>query len=212
MAKKAREIGGDISNGGEAAIEAQIPYLVELRLQGTADLLWHRYDCEAVEAVSRAPKGSKIKKEDNIESYVSRDSEGYLCLPGEYVRQSLLTASKFRQDPRSSRKSALDLYKAGLVTMTPLARIIVDGKPTKEWCYVDRRRVRVGLSAVPRSRPATKAGWEAVARFQVLLPEYIHPQDVHALAVQAGQLVGLADFRPTYGRYAIVHFEEVKLS
>ena len=111
-----------------------------MKLTGTADLLFHRWNSQAVEEKAKAAKNSKAKKTDDIESYVYRNDGGELCIPGEYVRQAIVAAAKFRQDPRSPRKSAMDLYKAGVVPLTILAST---GK--KAWDYEDTRRV--GFSA-----------------------------------------------------------------
>jgi hypothetical protein len=41
----------------------------------------------------------------------------------------------------------------------------------------------------------------------VLVPEYIAPDLLHEVISNAGRLVGIADFRPTFGRFAISGFE-----
>jgi len=190
------------TNGAAAVIEASTPYRVAMQLTGTSDLLFHRWNSDAVEAKAKAAKNSAAKKTDDIESYVYRNDAGELCMPGEYVRQAIIMAAKFRQDPRSPRKSAMDLYKAGVVSLTNMAGL---GKTT--WDYTDTRRVVVQRSGVNRTRPALKVGWKAEFEFLVLTPEYIAPMDLHAVLTQAGVLVGLADFRPTFGRFAITSFE-----
>ena len=43
----------------------------------------------------------------------------------------------------------------------------------------------------------------------VNLPEYIPPDALQDVLVNAGRLIGLADFRPTYGRFAVQRFEIV---
>lgn len=192
----------EVTNGGEAAIDTQQPYRIAVQLTGTADLLFHRWNSQAVDEKAKAAKNSKAKKTDDIESYVYRNDEGELCIPGEYVRQSIVMAAKFRQDPRSPRKSAMDLYKAGVVPLTILAST---GK--KDWDYEDTRRVVIQRSGVNRTRPAMKAGWKAAFEFLILTPEYIAPMDLHAVLTQAGVLVGIADFRPTFGRFGITSFE-----
>lgn len=192
----------EVTNGGESAIDTQQPYRIAVQLTGTADLLFHRWNSQAVDEKAKAAKNSKAKKTDDIESYVYRNEEGELCIPGEYVRQSVIMAAKFRQDPRSPRKSAMDLYKAGVVPLTILAST---GK--KDWDYEDTRRVVIQRSGVNRTRPALKQGWKATFEFLILTPEYIAPMDLHAVMTQAGVLVGLADFRPTFGRFAITSFE-----
>jgi hypothetical protein len=196
-----------VTNLAEFTLAASEPYRVTLTLQGTSTMLFHRWNCEAVDAKAKAAKGSTAKKTDDVESYVYRNDEGELCIPGEYVRQSIAGpagAAKFRQDPRSSRKSALDLYKAGVVSLTELASLGV-----KDWDMLDQRRVTVQRAGITRMRPAMLAGWRAEFDLQVLLPEYIPPMDLLDVITRAGQLVGIGDFRPTYGRFAVVRFEIV---
>ena len=193
-----------VTNGAQDSVQAQIPYSVDVNIVGTADLLFHRWDCEAVDAKASAAKNSKEKKTDNIESYVYRNDDGDLCLPGEYLRQSIIMAAKFKQDPRSPRKSAMDLYKAGIVCETTLAPL-----NTKQWDYLDRRRVVVQRSGVNRTRPAMRAGWRCDLRLTVLVPEYIAERDLHDVIGMAGRLVGVGDFRPTFGRFQIHSFHRV---
>lgn len=201
---------GPVSNGAKAAIEQGIPYAVEVSLKGTTDLLFHRWNCEEIDQKANAAKGSKAKKTDNLESYVYRDEKGNICLPGEYVRQAVVTAAKFRQDPRSPRKSASDLFKAGIACDTILAPI--GPEPKQDWAYVHRCRVQVQKNGITRSRPAFNAGWEAKVILNVLLPEYINPDSLHDVLVNAGRLIGVGDFRPSYGRFSVTSFKVLSQS
>lgn len=203
---KANALGGDVTNGSAESIGFSEPYLVEVTIVGSAAMLFHRWNCDAVAAKGAAAKGSKAKKSDDVESYVYRDDAGDLCLPGEYVRQSVLMAAKFRQDPRSPRKSAFDLFKAGVVSLTDLSSLGV-----KDWDYLDRRRVVIQRNAITRERPAMKAGWSATVQLQVLLPEYIDEHTLSDVLTNAGRLVGVGDFRPTFGRFRIESFVRIAL-
>jgi len=194
-------IGPEVTNGAAVEIERSIPYRVEVTIRGEADLLFHRWNCEAVEAKAKAAKGSAAKKTDDVESYVYRNDEGELCLPGEYVRQAVIGAAKFRQDPRSPRKSAVDLVKAAVVSLTPLASLGVT-----EWDYEHRCRVQVQRNGVTRVRPAMRAGWQASFVFLVNLPEYVSQEMLLGLLTDAGRLIGIGDFRPTYGRFQVTAF------
>lgn len=195
------------TNDAADTIEHGVPYLVEVTIVGTAAMLFHRWSCDAVEAKAKAAKGSKAKKSDDVESYVYRDEAGIICLPGEYLRQAIIMAAKFRQDPRSPRKSAMDLYKAGVVSMTELCSL-----GAEKWDYLDRRRVVVQRNAVTRERPAMRAGWSATCQLQVLLPEYIDPDSLSDVLTNAGRLVGVGDFRPTFGRFRVEKFQRLSLS
>lgn len=204
MAEKRRlatGLGPETTNGGEATLELSIPYRVEVQIRGEADLLFHRWNCEAVAAKAKAAKGSAAKKTDDLQSYVYRNPAGELCIPGEYLRQAIIAAAKYRQDPRSPRKSAMDLVKAAVVSLTPLASLGVT-----EWDYEHRCRVQVQRNGVTRVRPAIQAGWTATFVLMVNLPEYVSSGMLHGLLSDAGRLIGIADFRPTYGRFQVTQF------
>jgi hypothetical protein len=204
MAKAAglKVVADNKTNDARESISASEPYVVTVTIKGAADFLFHRWSCEAVDAKSKAAKNSVAKKTDNVESYVYRDAAGMLCIPGEYLRQSIIHAAKFKVDPRSPRKSGMDLYKAGVTTLTQLASV---GK--EKWDYLDTRRVVVQRSGVSRTRPALSTGWAATFELMVLLPEYIGREDLNDTLAMAGRLIGVGDFRPTYGRFQVVRFE-----
>ena len=42
---------------------------------------------------------------------------------------------------------------------------------------------------------------------QVQTPEYIPPQFLHSVLIDAGRLVGIGDFRPSFGRFNVTKFE-----
>jgi hypothetical protein len=196
------ELGGESpTNGGAATIETGMPYVATVEITGVADILFHRWNVEAVDAKSKAAKGSKAKKSDDIESYVYRNDKGELCVPGEYLRMSIIMAAKYKQDPRSPRKSAQDLFKAGVIALTPLASLGV-----KHWDYEHACRVTIQRNGITRVRLAVKVGWKAEFDLQIQLPEYISPELLMAVLADAGRLVGLADFRPTYGRFSTTGF------
>ena len=191
-----------VGNGGEPILELSKPYRISIRVEGVANILFKRWDCDDVAAKAAAAKGSAGKKSDNLESYVYRLPNGNLALPGEYLRQSIIHAAKFKQDPRSPRKSGMDLHKACLQSLTELADLGV-----KAWDYEDRRRVIIQRSAITRVRPGLFAGWTAEVIFLVTLPQYISATDLVATANMAGALIGCGDFRPTFGRFVVKNFK-----
>lgn len=189
-----------VSNDAQSTILE--PYVAQTTLVGVTAFLFHRWSVDGVEAKSKAAKGSKSKKEDDLESYVYRNDKGHLAIPSEYLRMAVIGAAKFKQDPRSPRKSAMDLFKAGVTCIDELCDLGV-----RDWDYIDRRRVQIQRNAITRSRPALRLGWKINVRLQVLLPEYISPELLNETIQSAGRLIGLGDFRPTFGRYQVVKFE-----
>ena len=182
------------TNGGEESIGHSQPYSVSITIQGAADVLFHRWNSEAVDEKAKAAKNSKAKKTDDVESYVYRTLDGELAIPGEYLRGSIINAAKFRQDPRSPRKSAMDLFKAVVVT-SALATLGV-----KEWDYLDRRRVLTPLTRASTGRAPQCVGWKATFDLMVVLPEYIDHNALRETIESAGRLIGVGDFRPTFGQ------------
>ena len=94
------------------------------------------------------------------------------------------------------------MNKAAIVSLTPLSSLGV-----KAWDYLDKRRVCIQRNAITRSRPAMKEGWKATFIIQVQLPEYIDQQLLNTTIQAAGRLIGLADFRPSYGRFSVTKFQ-----
>jgi hypothetical protein len=207
-------LGPAPSNDGAPIIETELPFSVSFTIEGVVPILFHRWSNESVAEKAKAKKGSAAKKTDDVESYVYRDDKSYICLPGEYVYGSICDrkngAAKYRQDPRSPRKSALDLYRAAVAPLTLLAPILgQDGKPTKKWDVLDERRVTVQQSGITRQRPSFHAGWRASFVFQVNLPEYVDAHSFLDVLTLAGRAVGVGDYRPTYGRFQVVKFEVI---
>ena len=207
---KASGIGGDIGNTAVAEIADGEPYTMEIEIEGVCPIIFHRWNVESIDEKSKAAKGSKTKKEDNVESYLYRNANGVICIPGEYFRQALIHAAKYKQDPRSPRKSLMDMAKAALIVNTHEAPMFRDEKPVEKY-FEDKRRVTIQRAGITRVRPAVPEGWRATFSLTVLLPEYVSASLVRELTVNAGRLVGLADFRPTYGRFSVVACDVVAL-
>lgn len=197
-----------VTNDAAQPISFEEPYVVQVTIEGTAPLLFHRWSCEDVAEKAKAKKNSKTKKTDNVESYVYRNKKGEICLPGEYLRLTICNAAKFKQDPRSPRKSAFDLFKAGIVAADELCPL--NGGVT-EWDYIDQRRVQIQRASITRMRPAFSKGWTVECSFEVLVPEYIDPQFFNEVLVMSGRLIGTADSRPSYGRFQVNSCQVVQL-
>ena len=191
------------SNGAKEQIEYTQPYMATVTIQGVAPYLFHAWNNESVGEKSKASKGSVSKRTDDLEASVYRTPTGTLGIKGVALKRAIENMAKFKQDPRSPRKSAMDLYKAGVIAVNILADTGV-----KTWDYVDRQRVTIQhTSAITRSRPALREGWQAKFELLVTLPEYIAPMQLLARIEEAGRLNGIGDYRPTYGRFQVVKFD-----
>jgi hypothetical protein len=204
MTNATLEVLENVSNDAQEIIDISQPYAALISVTGTVPILFHRWSVEGVEAKAKAAKGSEAKKTDDVESYVYRTPTGELAVPSEYFRMSLIHAAKFKQDPRSPRKSAMDIMKAAVACLDPLCPLGTD-----KWDMIDQRRVTVQRAGITRCRPAMNTGWTTEVMMQVLLPEYVSPQFLNELMQDAGRLVGVGDFRPSYGRFAVTSFKVI---
>jgi len=205
MANKTKKLNIDesqVSNDAMDSIDMEKPYIAKVTITGSSKILFHRWSTPVVDVSNKARKNSDLKKYDNLESYIHRDDDGHIAIPGEYLRQSIIQAAKFRQDPRSPRKSAMDLFKAAVVSLTDLASC-----GQTEWDFTDRRRVTIQRAGITRERPGLYEGWKATFDLQILTPEYIGQTLLADVITDAGRLVGIGDFRPTFGRFYITCFD-----
>ena len=133
-------------------------------------------------------------RDEDCEAYVYRTPTGDLGIPGAYLRGAIVQAADFY--------GLAEVFRSGIACFPDVASI---GKRT--WDYLDRRRVRVGRRSTTRIRPAIKAGWEAEFVVLVTNSDYISPSLLQVMIEKAGLIAGLGDFRPTFGRFEVVHFE-----
>lgn len=200
---KLTELNGT-TNDAKMQIDLQLPFTISASIRGTAPMLFHRWSNEDVAEKSAAKKNSKVKKTDNLEAYISRNEDKLICLPSEYIRMALINSSKYDQHPQKPRASAYELFKAGILC-TPELCVLNGG--VSDWDYEDKRRVVIQRAAITRTRPAFKEGWHCDIEITSLLPDLIDHDFLYKALVRAGMLIGVADFRPTYGRFAVTRFE-----
>jgi hypothetical protein len=198
-----------ITDGAQFAMEMRKPYRLDIQVTGTSPLLMHNYNVQAVEEKSKAKKNSAIKKTDDIESYCYRDEKGYLAIPANVFIAALGMAAKSEPDPRSPRKSAHDLVRGAII---PGEFVAYFEPKTKTYDYEDKQRCVVQQAAIPRIRPAMRSGWQLTFSILIQTPEYISPEFVNHLSVNAGLLCGLCDGRKIgYGRFQVTAFKVVEL-
>lgn len=204
------------ANGhNEAAwvVESNEPYSLDVTIQGTAKILFSAWHPDIQDEAKNDRKGStsgggprNANPAKKLEAAVYRCDDGTLGLPGVNLHRAIQNAAKNRKDPRSARKSAFELYKVAVIPLTEMMSFGTD-----DWAFVDSRRTvnQFTRGAQNCERPGLREGWKLSARFQVLLPNYITPQDFYAVLRDAGMFSALGAFRPTFGRFQIVGFEVV---
>lgn len=197
----------NVTNGAKNLIDLSAPYTATIEVTGTADMLMHCWNNEAVAEKASAKKNSAAKKTDDLETYVLRDNSGKIVMPTLNFCASIREAGKSFADPTSPRKSLKDRLKAILIPEEKYGVVVsVTGKECKDWDYVDSRRVVIQRAGITRRRPGFYEGWKITFKIQILEPEYLSPSKLQEIVEAAGKFQGLGDFRPTFGRFRVTSF------
>lgn len=207
MAKKTKDVFNNVSNGAKELIGMGTPYTVDVTVQGTAKMLMHTWNIEAIYEKAKAKKNSALKKTDNMESYVLRNDSRQIVIPTLNFCASIRTAGKSFADPTSPRKSMHDRLKAIIFPEKEFG-LINDG--TKDWDFIDRRRVVIQRAGITRERPGFYEGWKITFRITVLEPEFLPLPRLIEIMETAGKFQGLGDFRPTFGRFRIADIKMIE--
>lgn len=206
MTKKKSDVFANVSNGASDLVALAQPYTIDVTVEGTGKMLMHCWNIEAIIEKGAAKKNSVTKKTDNLESYVLRDEKGRIVVPTLNFCASIRTAGKSFADPTSPRKSMHDRLKAIIIPENEFG--LINGG-TKDWDFVDRRRVVIQRAGITRERPGFYEGWKITFRITVLEPEFLPLPRLIEIMDNAGKFQGLGDFRPTFGRYRIASVDLV---
>jgi len=177
-------------------------------IQGTAPLLMHSSRlANPLDPATKALKGatSKRTKTDDDHEEVSRlehagslyiDSELGPYMPAENISRSLVDGAKLS-------KRGVKVTR-GVFVETDVNELIYRGPRDVDglWKDVNFRHiasVKVGTSRVMRCRPHFKE-WQLSAT-GILDPNILDLSELADIATTAGQVIGLGDWRPRFGRY-----------
>lgn len=207
-AEKNGTIIQSVSNGAKNFVDMSAPYRAKIKLVGTAKMLMHCWNNEAIAEKAAAKKGSAQKKTDDVESYLLRDEEGFIVMPCLNFCAAIRETGKSYPDPTSPRKSLRDRLKAIIVPEDEYGRI---NGGVKTWEFMDMRRVVIQRAGITRSRPAFFEGWTIEFTIMVLEPEFLPEALLAELVANAGKFQGLGDFRPTFGRFRLDSFKTERI-
>ena len=124
-------------------------------------------------------------------------SGGVPCIPAEMIEAALVKAAG--QERRGAKA------KAGLVVKDNL-RLEYEGPKDPHALWKDeafrlRSPARIGVVRVMRTRPMFQA-WAAELAVD-FLPTLLNPSDVRGFLATAGEQIGIGDWRPRFGRFAV---------
>lgn len=191
-------------------------YQVHAVVEGTSPLLQHRYPMPDFASLSKGGKkstGAKDYSEEWKDSlYVTKD--GQIYQPASHFELSMTKAAAGFKVAGKRGKSYKDLVAANMF-IDPQEILFGIQAPTEldldadKQLYLDFRPVVIQRARVTRLRPAFKAGWRLDFTINVIDDEL--PSDIlQDILVLAGKAVGVGDYRPKFGRFAVQHFEVLK--
>lgn len=178
---------------------------INVEIKGISPLLMNKYSVEA--QIQQKAGGRAITKtfdsneEAESSAYWKSTGKKELCIPANVLYSAILNASSFHKIGKRSAKSIL----AGSIRIEPEEI----GLGTSEY-IIDVRGVVIQRNRVPKSR-ARLDEWKA--SFQIIYNENLiaEPQVIKTILEQAGERVGIMDFRPTksgwYGTFKVTKFE-----
>lgn len=173
---------------------------VEVKIKGIVPLLQNRFVGEEDESASQ--RTGVVDRSEDWRNALYSDEKIGIYEPSEHVWGSMIKAASNFQIPGRGKKTYKDLIKSGIVLepdKIPLGK--------KEPDEIDKRPVVIRGSRILRQRPMMKEGWKL--SFSVnILDEQLQPEVVKRILVHAGKYIGIGDFRPRFGRFEVIEFEE----
>lgn len=185
---------------------------VQIKLQGVSPLLCHNGQtadprntyAKAMKAVS-----SKRKKTDADYDELARLEwlaglyriDGDLVIPDYVIESAMIKgAMKSKRGPQAkcglffTEHSSLEFDgKPAAITDDTLSEMFASGQ------FTHTIGVKVGMAKVMRTRPVFR-NWSITITAQYD-PDVLNMRDVEEIAIDAGKLVGIGDWRPKHGRF-----------
>jgi hypothetical protein len=181
---------------------------VKIELVGIAPLLMHNARLsDPLDEIARAMKevSAKRKKTDaDIEELARLEFLGSIYwtnadgafLPGANIEKSLVEGGRITKEGKSIER--------GLFVEAIAVPLQYDGPTTPDELWTDdrfrsRMSVKVGQSRVMRTRPIFES-W-SLSTVAHMDETVLNLGDLQRIARQAGEMVGLGDYRPRFGRF-----------
>ena len=175
--------------------------LYTYHIEGVSSLLMHSPKA-MMEAQPTGPATRRIPTpEEEAEKGAYRDEEGFLYLPSEAFRASIMHGAGGR---RIGKTAARTVLSGAVFTTAPRTHLVDPGSGEQLREYrVHVARVVVQRNSILRARPEVER-WGCVLELEVDL-DFTSPWQVEELLNIAGRISGVGDFRPEkrgpHGRY-----------
>lgn len=184
---------------------------IDVEIRGTSPLLIHRFseDSEQAKSTRRIQvKDRNPREEATKAAYIAKDGTYYFSafsIPG------CMGNAGSNHKMRGSRKTLRFIVPSAVRVTTEAITILNGNGPAKDF-EVDARPVTIPATKgrVMRYRPRFDQ-WSA--KFSLLLDDnLLSIEDAHGLLNEAGQTIGIGDFRPEkrgpFGCFRVTQFKE----
>lgn len=171
---------------------------IKVSVKGTAPLLLHKF-VEADATTSKKKKKVYIPAEE-AEKVCYRTADGKVYIPSTHFKGCMIKSGV--DFIYSGRKTYKEYVKSGIFFKEK--EIIL----TPQEYTISNLPVVISRARIMRSRPEFKE-WECTFTIEVI-NEDLDKSILKEILESAGKFQGVGDFRPEYGRFKVVSFEEVK--
>lgn len=194
-------------------------YKVDVTIEGTTGLLQHGFTQNHLATMMEGSRKQTGSPDYSLEwlttMYVDRN--GTLVQPANHIEGAMIRAAASFKVKGRQGKTWKDPIKAYCYVTPDEVPHIRDGQyvpapgpelldnPTPHLC-VSVMRVVVQRSAVARSRLLIAPGWQLAFVLEVH-DEQVRPDVAQEILAEAGRAVGIGDYRPRYGRFAVTRFD-----
>lgn len=175
---------------------------------GTADLLMHNVrlanPLDPATKAMKAVTSKRVKTDADHEELARLEHAGSLYsdevvgpyIPGQNIERCLVDAAKVT-------KSGVKVTR-GVFVYTDVNPLAYPGPRDTASLWADQNfrhfaSVKVGTSRIMRCRPVFRT-WKVDAEGE-LDTSVLNLSELRSIAVTAGQMIGLGDYRPRYGRF-----------
>jgi hypothetical protein len=187
----------------------------DIQLDGTRPLLMHNIRAlgdplhPVAKAIKRVSAKRKKTEEDHLEMRkleffggLYMDDEEGPYVPAVHFMRCLVDAARITREGKNVER--------GVIVLNDIGRLEYGGPRTAEGLWEDEsfrsiEMVRVGQARVARCRPMFR-NWSTSFEAQVDTA-IMSPEDFDEILHKAGNMVGLGDFRPRFGRFTATKVE-----
>lgn len=167
--------------------------VIAVKIRYKAALFQHRY------APAETRRGEIPRPEEEVDRALYKNTKGEVILPCDWIKAAMVKAGS--NIPFKKRKTCKDIFKASIF-IEP-AEI-----PFPFSWEIDIRPVVVNRGRILRARPRFDK-WEAEFSIVNMNPEVTEEMIKEALRY-AGELVGIGDGRPQFGRFTVESFKVIE--